>query len=254
MVRPDSDEDLVFRALADPARRRILDVLRTRPGSDVTMLALEFSFTRYALRKHLLVLEKANLVSYEWARPHKHFYLNAVPIRVIYDRWISEFSGYWSGGLTGLKYAVESGTAQGKFMNDKQRYVIYIKTTPERLWEALTSPDESERYYVGCRLQETPAAGGAIGYRRAGEQKVVGRVLEIEPGRKLVHTFGLEPTATESRVTYLIEPLGDTVRLTLTHENIPNREFFEATENGWQMILSGLKTYLETGEMLPMPG
>ena len=253
MVRPDSDEDLVFRALADPARRRILDILRARPGMDVSLLAEQFSFSRYGLRKHLLVLERANLVSHEWTRPHKHYYLNAVPIRMIYDRWISEFSSYWSAGLTELKYAVEQEEAENRLMEKKQRYVIYIKTTPERLWQALTSPEESERYYVGCRLQEGPQPGGAIEYFRSGERKVVGRVLEVEPGRRLVHTFGIDPAAADSRVTYTIEPMGETVRLTLTHENLPDQELFDATENGWQIILSGLKTYLETGEALVIP-
>ena len=104
-----SDEmDAVFRALAHPDRRRMLDMLKHRPGMNVNELTDEFDFTRYAVMKHLKVLEEANLVVSRREGTARLLYLNAIPIQMIHDRWISEFSSLWAPALTGLKYNLEN--------------------------------------------------------------------------------------------------------------------------------------------------
>ncbi|MGE5408640.1 MAG: SRPBCC family protein [Syntrophothermus sp.] len=138
-------------------------------------------------------------------------------------------------------------------------FEIYIKTTPERLWEAITDPDLRSRYSFGVRTESEWTAGS--GYR-SGVPGVVeiaaGENLEVDPPRRLVQTFQAlwsEDVRREgtSRVTWEIEPVGSSCRLVVTHDRLAegaNSELF----GGWPMILSGLKTLLETGQQLDTPG
>ena len=96
-------EDEVFKALADPNRRRILDLVKARPGITVSELAESFEFTRYAVMKHLRVLENTGLIVPQRAGRKKELHLNAIPIQTIYDRWISQYSALWASSLTSLK-------------------------------------------------------------------------------------------------------------------------------------------------------
>jgi uncharacterized protein YndB with AHSA1/START domain len=139
-------------------------------------------------------------------------------------------------------------------------FEIYIRTTPERLWDAITDTETRAKYNFGAgvvsdwkpgaRLEmKSPKADGLLGE---------GEVLEIDPPRKLVHTmvalWGDDVKAEgASRVTWEIEPIGDSCRLLLTHDELregANDQLY----GGWPMILSGLKTWLETGELLTTPG
>jgi DNA-binding transcriptional ArsR family regulator len=105
----NSDEmDTLFAALASEPRRRILDILKKHPGSNVNRVCEFFSMGRVAVMKHLDVLETAHLVISEKAGRERLLYFNAVPIQMIYERWTSEFSVYWAGKLTGLKYRLEN--------------------------------------------------------------------------------------------------------------------------------------------------
>lgn len=99
--------DAVFRALACPARRRILDIVRDRPGCSVNDVAGFFATSRIAVMKHLGVLEQANLIISEKKGRTRQLYFNVVPIQMIHDRWTSEFSAMWAAGLTRVKYVVE---------------------------------------------------------------------------------------------------------------------------------------------------
>jgi uncharacterized protein YndB with AHSA1/START domain len=139
-------------------------------------------------------------------------------------------------------------------------YEIYIKTTPERLWEAITDPEQRAKYNFGVGVQSAWTAGShyeAMSPMAAGVL-CEGENVEVEPPRRLVQTFiarWSEDVAREgsSRVTWEIEPVGDSCRLLLTHDELregANDELF----GGWPMILSGLKTLLETGELLTTPG
>jgi uncharacterized protein YndB with AHSA1/START domain len=138
-------------------------------------------------------------------------------------------------------------------------FEIYIKTTPERLWEAITDPELRQKYNFGVTTTSDWTAGSE--YRSAaggGIEIAAGENLEVDPPRRLVQSFQAlwsddVKAAGTSRVTWEIEPVGDSCRLLVTHDQLPegaNSELF----GGWPMILSGLKTLLETGELLTTPG
>jgi DNA-binding transcriptional ArsR family regulator len=112
----DHDMDAVFAALAHETRRRILDLLRDQPGAGVGAIASEFDVSRIAIMKHLAVLEEANLIVSQKDGRTRRLYFNAAPIRMIYDRWTDDYSGYWAGELTRLKYLAEAraGTEKKK--------------------------------------------------------------------------------------------------------------------------------------------
>src|SRR5215212_1389201 len=125
--------DDVFRALADPTRRSLLDELFTEDGQTLTALEERLPMSRFGVMKHLKVLEEANLVVTKRRGREKLHFLNPVPIRLVHDRWVSKYAEPWAARLTGLKHRLEDRTMEKVFE-------IYIKTTPEQLWEAITDP------------------------------------------------------------------------------------------------------------------
>nr|WP_302674764.1 SRPBCC family protein [Trinickia violacea] len=143
-------------------------------------------------------------------------------------------------------------------------YEIYIKTTPERLWEAITNTDMRAKYTFGVRVVSEFAPGSSYVGRanppgQADELTIVeGENLEVDPPRRLVQSFRAlwsDDVKSEgtSRVTWEIEPVGDSCQLTVIHDQLregANAELY----GGWPMVLSGLKTLLETGELLTTPG
>ncbi len=114
MSTADRDMDGVFQALAHESRRRMLDIVKENPGVGVGALAAEFDVTRIAVMKHLAVLEEAGLVVSEKDGRTRRLYFNAAPIRLIYDRWTSELSDYWSGKVARIKYLAERRAASNK--------------------------------------------------------------------------------------------------------------------------------------------
>jgi len=139
-------------------------------------------------------------------------------------------------------------------------FEIYIRTSPERLWEAITDPDVRSKYNFGARVDSDWTPGARLEMSHPGAPGLLGEgeVLEVDPPRRLVHTMvGLWSDEVKSegasRITWEIEPVGDSCRLTLTHDELregANSELY----GGWPMILSGLKTWLETGGLLTTPG
>jgi uncharacterized protein YndB with AHSA1/START domain len=137
-------------------------------------------------------------------------------------------------------------------------FEIYIKTTPERLWEAIVDPELRSKYSFGIGTTSDWTPGSEYRSGAAGVEIAAGENLEVEPPRRLVQTFQAlwsedVKAAGSSRVTWEIEPVGDSCRLLVTHDQLPagaNSELF----GGWPMILSSLKTLLETGELLTTPG
>jgi len=244
--------DDVFRALADPTRRGLLDELYNEDGQSLTALEARLPMSRFGVMKHLRVLEEANLVVTKRRGREKLHFLNTVPIRLVHDRWVSKYAEPWAATLTGLKKTLEEGTMEKVFE-------IYIKTTPERLWEAITDPKMRAKYSFGVESHSdwtpnstyTAAVPGVIDIA-AGEN------LEVDPPRRLVQSFNAlwsdeVKAAGTSRVTWEIEQIQDSCQLTVTHDELPegaNPELY----GGWPMILSGLKTLLETGEELTTPG
>ena len=242
--------DDVFRALADPSRRALLDALFERDGQSLSELESRLPISRFGVAKHLGVLEAAGLVVSRRQGRQRLLYLNAVPIRLVHDRWASKYAEPWVAALADLKTDMEHAV--------EKVYEIWIKTTPERLWEAITDPEQRTRYNFGARPLGVLEVGAEIDLRAGDRLLGTGRYEAIDPPRRLVHTlvalFSDEAAAEpESRVTWEIEPFHDSCRLTLTHDRL--REGGSAqVYGGWPMVLSGLKTWVETGDLLTTAG
>ena len=244
--------DEVFRALADPTRRRLLDELFREDGQTLGALEARFAMTRFGVMKHLKQLEDAGLVVTRKRGREKLHFLNPVPIRLVHDRWVSKYAEPWVASLSDLKTTLE-GTMEKVFE-------IYIRTTPERLWEAITDPEIRAKYNFGAGVMCDWKVGSAfeLSAPKAPGPLGEGEILEVDPPRRLVHTMRAlwgDDVRREgtSRVTWEIEPVGDSCRLLLTHDQLRDGAN-EQIYGGWPMILSGLKTWLETGELLTTPG
>jgi uncharacterized protein YndB with AHSA1/START domain len=242
--------DDVFRALADPTRRSLLDELFKQDGQTLSALEARLPMTRFGVMKHLKVLEEARLVVTKRRGREKLHFLNVVPIRLIHDRWVSKYAAPWAATLSDLKHQLERTM--------EKVFEIYIKTTPERLWQAITDTEMRRKYNFGAVFKSDWTPGSRLEAFGGGKLIGEGENLEVDPPRRLVQSFRAlwdEDVKREgtSRVTWEIKPIGDSCRLTVTHDQL--REGANAQlYGGWPMILSGLKTLLETGEMLTTPG
>jgi uncharacterized protein YndB with AHSA1/START domain len=242
--------DAVFRALADPTRRSLLDELFREDGQTLSALEGRLPMTRFGVMKHLKQLEEAGLVVTRRRGREKLHFLNPVPIRLVHDRWVSKYAEPWAAGLSGLKNTLEETM--------EKVFEIYIKTTPERLWEAITDPELRSKYTFGARIASDFTPGSRYEMSHPGGLLGEGENLEVDPPRRLVQSMTAlwsDDVKSEgtSRITWEIEPVGDSCRLTVTHDQLregANNELY----GGWPMILSGLKTLLETGELLTTPG
>jgi uncharacterized protein YndB with AHSA1/START domain/DNA-binding transcriptional ArsR family regulator len=262
--------DLVFKALSDPSRRTLLDALFEQDGQTLGALEARLPMTRFGVMKHLRVLEDAGLVTTRRRGREKLHFLNPVPIRLVHDRWVSKYAAPWAATLSALKRTLEEddmttvktvswmeGTAP--VAAGTAVFEVYIKTTPERLWDAITDPAQRAEYSFGVETRSDWTEGSEY---RASVPGVVdiaaGTNVVVDPPRLLVQTFqalwsdDVKAQGT-TRVTWEIEPIGSSCRLTVTHDQLPpdaNAELY----GGWPMILSGLKTLLESGELLDTPG
>jgi uncharacterized protein YndB with AHSA1/START domain/predicted transcriptional regulator len=245
--------DDVFRALSDPTRRSLLDELFNEDGQTLTALEERLPMTRFGVMKHLKVLEDAGLVTTKKRGREKLHFLNPVPIRLVHDRWVSKYAEPWAATLSGLKHNLEEKVMEKVFE-------VYIKTTPERLWEAITSPELRQKYTFGVGVESDWTTGSSYKavHPEAGVTISEGENLEVDPPRRLVQSFNATwsedvKAAGTSRVTWDIEQIEDSCRLTVTHDQLPE-DVNSQIYGGWPMILSGLKTLLETGETLTTPG
>ena len=253
MVSYSVGVEKVFKALADPTRRELLDALLVEDGQSLLALTSRFDMTRIAVAKHLGILEDAGLVVSKRQGREKLHFLNVVPIRLIHDRWIDKYSERWAVGLIRLRDELEATM--------EKVYEIYIRTTPERLWDAIVSPEIRSRFQFGCRIESdwSPGSSYEITNPNApGLLLVDGANVEIDPPRRLVQTFQAHWDVASNdhgptRVTWEIEPVGDSCRLLVTHDGLA-QDAPSTLYGGWPMILSGLKTYLETGTTLTTPG
>src|SRR5580700_5409566 len=142
------DMDAVFKALSDPGRRRLLDRLNERNGLTLTELCADMGMTRQSVTKHLDVLEAAGLVTTLRRGRERLHYLNAAPITGIADRWIHSYDRARAEALSDLKTALEASTAMDQ-KSDQTTFVYttYIHATPERVWQGLTDPAFTQRYW-----------------------------------------------------------------------------------------------------------
>jgi uncharacterized protein YndB with AHSA1/START domain/DNA-binding transcriptional ArsR family regulator len=244
--------DEVFKALADPTRRELLDELFRADGQTLSALEERFSMTRFGVMKHLRQLEDAGLIVTRRRGREKLHFLNPVPIRLIHDRWVSKYAEPWAAALSDLKQDLEKPM--------EKIFEIYIRTTPERLWQAIVDPQIRSKYNFGAGVRSDWTPGSRLEFGQAGANGLLGEgeVLEVDPPRKLVHTMTAlwgDDVRSEgpSRVTWEIEQVADSCRLVVIHDQLregANDQLY----GGWPMILSGLKTWLETGELLTTPG
>jgi uncharacterized protein YndB with AHSA1/START domain/DNA-binding transcriptional ArsR family regulator len=261
--------DEVFRALADPSRRLLLDRLNERSGQTLRELCAGLEMARQSVSKHLAVLEAANLVTTVRRGREKLHYLNAAPINELSERWINRYDQERVTALADLKRALEE-TPMQTMQKPSFAYTTYIKTTPERLWQALTDPAFTKRYW-GTTFETDWQVGSTITWHNHGvtiadPEQVV---LESEPFRRLSytwHTFTpelaealelsdevLAEAAGEgrSKVTFEIEPLDELCKLTVVHDGFePESTVLGLISGGWPHVLSDLKTLLETGKTL----
>src|SRR5215207_4974046 len=248
-----SEMDEVFRALADPGRRRLLDSLNTRNGQTLRELCSELDVARQSVSKHLAILEAASLVTSVRRGREKLHYLNAAPINEIGERWITRYEKERVRALADLKRALEEDPAVDKptFV-----YTTYIQTTPERLWQALTEPAFTGRYW-GATFDTDWKAGSTMSW----EQRSVTVtdpeqvVLESEPYRRLSYTWhamtqelgdaldlteeARERIAAEARsqVTFELEPVGDQVKLTVVHDGFEQGSLVATmVSQGWPRV------------------
>jgi uncharacterized protein YndB with AHSA1/START domain/DNA-binding transcriptional ArsR family regulator len=243
-------DDDVFRALADPTRRSLLDELFKTDGQTLSALEQRLPMTRFGVMKHLKLLEEAGLVVTQRRGREKLHFLNVIPIRLIYDRWVSKYTEPWAAALSGLKHELE------KTM--EKRFEIYIKTTTERLWQAITDQEMRRKYNFGLVVTSDWTTGSRYEGTGQGQPVLEGENLEVDPPRRLVQSFRAlwgEDVKSEgtSRITWEIRPVGDSCLLKVTHDQLRERAN-DQLYGGWPMILSGIKTLLETGEMLTTPG
>ena len=252
-------------------------MLFEQDGQTLSALEQRLPMTRFGVMKHLRLLENAGLVVTRKVGREKLHFLNPVPIREIHDRWVSKYAGRWAVALTSLKRQLEEEpmepihvphqvplvpSAEGE--GAMAVFEIYIKTTPERLWQAITDPKMRAQYSFGVEVHSTWEPGSdyheavPAGPVSPGFPIKEGENLEIDPPRRLVQSFRAlwsdeVKDAGVSRVTWEIIPVGDSCRLTVIHDRLP-RDANPELYGGWPMVLSGLKTLLETGELLTTPG
>ena len=249
----DGDLDLVFRALADPTRRRLLDRLRERNGQTLGELCGELAMARQSASQHLAALEAANLISAVRHGREKWHYLNPVPLQEISERWIDKFETPRLRVLSAVRHAAEEQdmTAKPTFV-----YVTYIAASPEAVWHALTDADLTARYW-GHRNVSDWQPGSTWQHLRtdgSGIADVTGTVVEVQPPERLVLTFpgsDEQRAGIPSQVTFTIERHQDIVRLTVRHDDLPTDADRAAVAAGWPAVLANLKSLLETGAVLP---
>lgn len=243
--------DLVFRALADPTRRRLLDSLREESGQTLGRLCGRLEMTRQSVTQHLTVLEEANLISTVRRGREKLHYLNPVPIHELQMRWLAPFEEPRLRVLYQVKHRAEEPEMTPDFV-----YVTYIHATPERVWEALTSADLTGEFWGHSNVSDW-RPGSPWEHRRTDGSGIAdggGVVLEADPPTRLVMTFGEAGSGAgpeASTVTFLIEPHQEIVRLTVTQVKLASDADREAVSLGWPAVMANLKSLLETGHVLP---
>ena len=252
-------DDPVFSALADPTRRRLLDLLFERDGRTLGELVQAVpGMGRFGVMKHLRVLEGADLVTTRRVGREKHHYLNPVPVRRLHDRWLDKYRTRAAVMLLDLQRSAERMeesrlAATTTIAAPAAVSTIYIRATPDTIWRALTEPALTLRYH-GAAFETDWRSGAAFRTVRDGKTDVEGEILEVDPPRRLVHTFRAhwsEATLADpvSRVTWEIDEVSPGVcRVTLLHDRlVEGSATARIVTSGGPKILSGLKTLLETG-------
>lgn len=241
--------DAIFKALNDPARRALLDSLRAKDGQTLTELEEQIDMTRFGVMKHLKVLEEAHLVVTTKVGRFKYHYLNVLPLQEMLDRWIEPLLARPAArAMIDLKTKLE-----GPNEMTKPDFVMQtmIRCTQDALWDALTSAEAMPHFhFVSNRIERE---GNALVYYMAdGNKMLVCAETELTPKTRIAATFephfaGPNVPMPVSRYVYDIEPQGAFCKLTLSHFDLPEAQM-SGVSDGWLRMLSGLKSWLETGQ------
>ncbi|MFL6022698.1 MAG: ArsR/SmtB family transcription factor [Marmoricola sp.] len=257
-----TDMDAAFKALADPTRRLLLDRLREQNGQTLGELCTRVAMTRQSVTQHLDQLVSANLVSVVRRGRERLHYLNPAPIHEIEERWISGFDRPRLEAISAIRHQAEEYAMTEAIQDEAATatvpsyvYVTYIQASADQVWRALTDADLTAQYWGHRNTSDWQVGSGWEHQRLDGSgNDVVGTVLEAEPPHRLVITFEDSPHEDRphgpSRVVFEIVPDQDIVRLTVTHENLPNVEMLNGISSGWPAVLANLKSLLETGHVL----
>ena len=157
--------DPVFKALADPHRRHLLDRLHERDGQTLSELQSYLPLSRFGCMKHLRVLEDAGLVTSRKVGREKFHFLNPVPIQRAYDRWVEKYARPWTRMISGLKWSLEEPSMPSK---PAHVYQIYIQARAGAVWQAITDPEMTQHYYLGTRIESDFAPGSPVRLSHAG--------------------------------------------------------------------------------------
>ncbi|WP_231445362.1 ArsR/SmtB family transcription factor [Brevibacterium zhoupengii] len=254
----DADSlDKVFKALADPTRRRLLDVLRHEDGQSLNELCEGLSMARQSVTQHLNKLVDADLVAIVRHGRERRHYLNSYPIHEMQNRWTREFDQHHFDVIDAVKRRAEETAMSTTEEFPDFVYVTYIRSTPQQVWDALTDAEITRLYWDDVAVVSDWQVGSTWAHHKGGPDgpaDVWGRVLETDPPHKLVFTFqstNQELDDEGSIASYLIEQSGEVVKLTVTHTNFPDNGLRNGISKGWPAVLAGLKSYLETGHALP---
>lgn len=270
------EEALVFRALADASRRELLDRLRERDGQRLSDLVEHLPMSRFGVMKHLRILEEAGLVVTRRRGREKQHFLNPVPIRALQERWIAKYLEPFAAAMTGLRAELEGAAweaAEGATMSeaaeaaldlsatgtsaDEHILEIYIRATPEAVWRGITDGAMTNRYFHETTIRSDWQVGSRVEYVNPdGSIAVEGEVFEVDEPRRLSYSWHVLYNAeaareAPSRVTWELEPMGESVRLRMTHDRFPDGSVvYPEIHQGWAPLLSSLKSLIETGEPL----
>jgi DNA-binding transcriptional ArsR family regulator/uncharacterized protein YndB with AHSA1/START domain len=243
-----------FRALADPSRRLLLDRLFERDGQTLGELTAWLpDMTRFGVMRHLGVLESAGLISTRKVGREKRHYLNPVPIRRIHDRWISKYAAPIVGAMSALKGQLEAPPMAASLDDVDHVYSIFINASPDRIWQAITSGDDTVQYYYGTRVISDWQPGSKLRYDYPdGTVAADGDVIAVDPPSRLEMTFRAlwDPElAAEGAVRQVweLEAADAATKLTVTTFGLSPKLAASFT-TGMVFIVSGLKTFVERGK------
>lgn len=245
--------DTIFKALGDPTRRAILDMLRAQDGQSLSDIEARLSLSRFGVMKHLKVLEDAHLVVTKKVGRFKYHYLNPLPLQEAINRWIDPFLKPQVQEITTLKAQLEN-----EHMKPDLMIATYIDCTHDALWDALTKGELMAKYHFSC--EKVTGQHGAPGdqidmFMSDNPDRVMlsNRVISIDPKSRIEMDFtpGWVENPKSSRCIYLLDPQPRGMKLTIEHYDI--QETDGDVHDGWTRFAAGLKTYLETGKTLRLP-
>ena len=248
--------DEVFKAFNDPSRRLLLDVLFEEDGQTLGELCAHLpEMTRFGVMSHLRVLEGARLITTRKEGRSKHHFLNPVPIRLVHDRWVSKYTEPVVGAIAQIKTRLEHGAPRVTLPDHV--YPAYIDCTIDDAWDAIVNGDKTVHYYYGTRVESDWSPGSPLTYFSPGGDVVAdGEILAIDEPKWLEITFQarwnaqLEAEGPVRMVWVVGEANGLTTLTVEFYDAPPGTRTYDDFVTGLPVIVSGMKTLLETGRPL----